>query len=83
VNFGFSRNSGLVESGVTATSYNYWFAGANVNHRLGRTMNVNLSYQAQIQDSNSSFCIGSNCGTEIVIHTITVGLGWQARPMRF
>jgi len=86
-NVGYARNTGLAVTAGTATTvnqiYSYWFTGGSLNHPWGRDMNMNLSYQLQYQDSNSGFCIGPTCGTNVVVHTITFGLGWSRRPIPF
>ncbi|MGD0966011.1 MAG: hypothetical protein ABSA57_19175 [Candidatus Acidiferrales bacterium] len=90
INFGYSRNTGLdvvtLDGGGTVPSsqtYDYWFAGANINRPLSRTLSVNLSYQAQFQNSTSSFCIGPTCGTSYLENQISVGLGWNSRLIPF
>jgi hypothetical protein len=83
VDFGFSRNSG--GNGAVPTpskqTYDYWFGGANLSHQLGRTLNVNLSYQAQYQQSNASLCSGPACGTNVIRHLISVGVGWRKQAI--
>jgi hypothetical protein len=83
LNFGFSHNTGLSVSTSTPTnqSYGYWFGGANLTRPWGRTLNLSLSYQMQYQDSNSSFCIGPTCGTNVMRHVITFDVGWHGRPL--
>lgn len=85
LNFGFAHNSGLSVAASTPVnqSYGYWFGGANLSRPWGRTLNLSLSYQLQYQDSNSTFCIGPTCGTNVMRHVITFGLGWRARPIGF
>ena len=77
---GYSRNSGLVPSGIhTVTqNYNYWYVGTNLTHPW-RTIGLTLSYQLQYQDSNGAFCTGggASCGTSYVRHLISVGVGWH------
>jgi len=81
---GYSRNNGLTTGTIPSNqSYSYWFTGATLSHPLGRTLGVTLSYQMQYQDSNASFCIGPTCGTSLMRHTISLGLGWHERPRLF
>jgi hypothetical protein len=82
---GYSRNSGLAISSATPTSQtlDYWFAGATLSHPIGRTLGLTLSYQLQYQDSGSSFCIGPTCGTSLIRHVISFGVGWHERPLLF
>jgi len=82
---GYSRNKGLAVGTTTPSSqaYNYWFVGANLSHPVGRTLGLTLAYQMQYQDSNASFCVGPTCGTSVIRHLISVGVGWHERPLRF
>lgn len=87
LNFGYSHNTGLSLATGTATplsqTFAYWFGGGNLTRPWGRTLNLSLSYQMQYQDSNSSFCIGPACGSSVLRHVITFGVGWRARPIAF
>ena len=80
LDFGYSHNHG-VNLGVavpTAQTYNYWFGGANLSRQLTRTLNVNLSYQAQYQDLNTC---GAACGANVIRNIVTVGVGWRKQPI--
>ena len=86
LNFGFSHNSGTSLASTSAPinqTFAYWFGGGNLSRPLGRTLNLSLSYQLQYQNSNSSFCIGPTCGTSVLRNTISIGVGWHARPIAF
>jgi hypothetical protein len=82
---GYSRNKGLVVGTTTPSSqtYDYWFVGANLSHPVGRALGLTFSYQMQYQDSNVPFCIGPTCGTSVIRHLISVGVGWHERPLLF
>ena len=82
---GYARNRALAIPGygIFNESYDYTFAGANVSHPFGRRLSMYLSYQAQYQFANVSFCAGVTCGTSVLAHIISVGLHWQGRPMLF
>ena len=82
---GYSRNRGLAIGTATPTSqtYDYWFAGATFSHPMGRTLGLTFSYQMQYQSSNSSFCIGPTCGTSVIRHLISFGVGWHEKPLLF
>jgi len=47
----------------------------------GRSLNLNLGYQLQYQNSNASFCTGSGCGSSYVRNLITFGVGWRKQPI--
>lgn len=83
---GYSRNKGLIEGAVSPASqvFDYWFAGANFSRPWGRSLGLTFSYQMQYQNSNTTFCIaGMTCGTSVIRHLISVGLGWHQRPILF
>jgi hypothetical protein len=82
---GYSRNRGLAITSTTPTSqtFDYWFVGASFSHPIGRTLGLTFSYQLQYQDSSSSFCIGPTCGTSLVRHVISFGIGWHDKPLLF
>jgi hypothetical protein len=82
---GYARNRGLaIGAGIpTSQTYDYWFAGASFSHPMGRTLGLTLSYQMQYQNSNSSFCIGPTCGTSVIRHLISFGIGWHEKPLLF
>ncbi|HKV61571.1 MAG TPA: hypothetical protein VJO16_06640 [Candidatus Acidoferrum sp.] len=82
---GYARNHGLntplTPLQGTGQVYNYWFGGVQLSYAWGRWTSLNLSYQAQSQDSNVNSCIGAICGRNIVRQTGSVGLTWRPRPM--
>jgi hypothetical protein len=81
---GYSRNTGLAIGTISSSqSYNYWFAGATLSHPWGRTLGLTLSYQMQYQNSNIPFCVGLTCGSSVLRHLISVGVGWHERPLPF
>lgn len=81
---GYSRNEGLTTGKIPSNQrYSYWFTGATLSHPIGRSLGVTLAYQMQYQNSNALFCIGPTCGTSLVRHTISLGLGWHERPLLF
>lgn len=81
---GYSRNSGLAPGNAAMNQrYSYWFTGATLSHPLSRTLGLSLSYQMQYQDSNIPFCIGPTCGSSVLRHLISVGVGWHERPLLF
>ena len=82
---GYARNKALAIpfSVFVNQSYNNLFGSAVLTHPLGRAMNLTMAYEGQYQDSNTVFCIGPTCSTNLVIHQITVGLSWQGGPAVF
>jgi len=82
---GYSRNEGVAIISTTASSqtFNYWFAGISVTHPMGRVTGLTFSYQLQYQNSNAMFCNGPTCGTDVIRHLISVGMGWHERPLLF
>jgi hypothetical protein len=81
---GYSRNQGLPGAGAqTNQLYSYWFGGINLSKPIGSTWALTLSYQAQYQKANADACVGPTCGTDVLRHLISVGLGWNERPLLF
>jgi len=84
-NGGYSRNEGAstIGAGASGQTYDYWFGGINVALPLSATLGLTMSYQLQYQDSNTTFCLGPTCGTSVVRHLVSVGLGWHERTLLF
>lgn len=84
LHFGYAKNKEL-NNGILASNqaYSYWFGGADFSHTLGRPFVFTLSYQLQYQNSNSSFCVGSECGGSFTRNTISISLGWHDHPIAF
>lgn len=81
---GYSRTTGLPGSGLAANqNYDYWFGGINLTKPIAETFGLTLGYQVQYQSSNAAQCIGPTCGTNTLVHMISVGLGWHQRPLLF
>ena len=81
---GYSKTTGLPGSGAAANqTYDYSFGGINLTKPIGETFGLTLGYQVQYQTSNAALCVGPTCGTSVLIHMISVGLGWHQRPLLF
>jgi hypothetical protein len=86
LNAGYSRNTALSFNGSpqipqSNQPFDYWFAGANYSRLWGRSLNMNVGYQLQYQNSDSSFCTGAGCGSSYVRNLITFSVGWRKRPI--
>jgi hypothetical protein len=82
---GYSRNQGEAVTASTPSnqSFDYWYGGANLSYPIGRSLGLTLAYQLQYQTSNQSFCVGPTCGTSVIRHMISLGIGWHERPLLF
>jgi hypothetical protein len=85
-NLGFSRNTEISVNGLPQTSlsnqpFDYWSTGVNYTRSWGRSLNLNLGYQLQYQNSNASFCTGPGCGSSFVRNLFSFGLGWRKQPI--
>ncbi|MGA2844575.1 MAG: hypothetical protein ABSF68_04040 [Candidatus Acidiferrales bacterium] len=83
---GYSRNTELATSGLPQIQFSnqpfdYWYTGLNYSRLWGRSLNLNLGYQLQYQNSNASFCTGTGCGSSFVRNLITFGVGWRKQPI--
>jgi hypothetical protein len=82
---GYSRNSGYAApttSGATSSgqqTYDYAFTGLNLHRRLGASVGIDLTYEAQYQRSNTVFCVVSPCGTTFLDHQVSLGFSWMPR----
>jgi hypothetical protein len=85
-NVGYSRNTELAINGLPQIQFSnqpfdYWFTGLNYSRLWGRSLNLNLGYQLQYQNSNASFCTGTGCGSSFLRNLITFGVGWRKQPI--
>jgi hypothetical protein len=85
-NVGYSRNSGLAVTGLpqipnSNQAFDYLFTGVNYTRSWGRSLNLNVGYQLQYQNSNASFCVGAGCGSSFTRNLITFGVGWRKQPI--
>ncbi len=71
----------LATSGAASPSFSTWFPGAGLSRPLGRTANISLGYQAQIQGSNIAICSSPNCGSSSTAHQVFLSFQWHARPL--
>jgi hypothetical protein len=78
-NFGYAKNRQIVTvRGLTSPTFDSWVLGAGLSRPLGRTANLSLGYQAQIQVSNLALCSTPNCGTNYTTHQILLSFQWHA-----
>jgi hypothetical protein len=81
LNFSYAKNAGLTNlNGVSSPAYNSWYAGAGLNRPFGRETDFSIAYQAQNQNTNFSLCSGPGCGTNYLVHQITLSFQWHTRP---
>jgi hypothetical protein len=80
---GYTRVSGigLTSSQIPGNAYKYWFAGAAVQRRLGRSLSAFASYQ--FNDQNFGSCGSSNrCSPAAYAQVAAIGFDWSIRPVR-
>jgi hypothetical protein len=83
---GYTHN-GRVQSvtAVNATSYDYLYAGAGLQRKLGRYFSTYLSYQFNyllFDGSTSCSTPGTTCSANSARHVALIGLDWHPRPIR-
>jgi hypothetical protein len=84
VNFGYSRNDGfLVGDATQSQTYDYWFAGANVTHTMGRSMDLFGNYQLQYQRNGANGCVGPGCSADVVRNQFSIGVNFHKQPIPF
>lgn len=81
--FGYAKNRNLAIASPSQPSqaFDSWFAGGSLNRPLGRSLTFALSYTANIQASSLPVCAAGTCDTNYLLHQISVGLQWHARPL--
>ena len=62
--------------------YEVWEAGANLNRSVMEHVSIYLTYRAQRQISNQTFCFGNNCGARLFRQVGGVGITWHGRPLK-
>jgi hypothetical protein len=67
----------------TNQTYDYVYSGLSFSHTLARSTMLYVNYQVNYQNSDGSFCLTTVCSTHYLLHQISVGLGWRARPIAF
>ena len=80
---GYTRVSGigLTSSEIPGNAYQYWFAGAAVQRRLGRSLSAFATYQ--FNDQNFGSCGSSKgCSPAAYAQVVSIGLDWSIRPVR-
>ncbi|HXN72318.1 MAG TPA: hypothetical protein VN861_07165 [Candidatus Acidoferrales bacterium] len=83
---GYSRNTDIAFNGIPQTplsnqAFDYWYTGVNYSRTWGRSLNLNLGYQLQYQNTNASFCVGAGCGSSFVRNLFSFGVGWRKQPI--
>jgi hypothetical protein len=85
-NVGYSRNSGYAVATTTTApeqTYSYWFAGVNVTHPMGRSLDLFVNYQWQYQDNGTNGCTGTACTANVIRNEIAFGLNLHKQPIPF
>ncbi len=92
VNFGHAYNQSLTQQASLPllipsntqrrTRYEVWEAGVNLSRSLGEHVSMSLTYRAQRQISNQTFCFRNNCGARFFRQVGGVGISWHGRPIK-
>jgi hypothetical protein len=82
LNSGYTKVSGigLTSAETSASSYQYWFAGAAVQRRLGRSLSAFASYQ--FNDENFGCGGSTSCTPAVHPQVALIGFSWSIRPVR-
>ena len=84
---GYAYNS-QIQAGVfgllpsNTTSFWYLYAGAALQHQLGRHFSMFVSYQYNDLSFNSSACVTSACSEASQRNVAAIGLEWHPHPIR-
>lgn len=81
ISLGYAHNKNVVDQIAPQNQeYNTVYVGAGLQRPLSRTLELMLSYTANIETSSNATCVGTNCGTNFTTHTISVSMSWRAQP---
>jgi hypothetical protein len=82
---GYARNQPLsIVPAATPTAnptFDYYFGSAGLSHPWGRNVTVSLGYLSQYQNTNTTYCVGTICGTTILRQQVSFGLNLHTRPI--
>jgi hypothetical protein len=85
VTVGYARNAPLTIEPTTSTTaaptFEYYFGSAGISRPFGRNVTMSLGYLAQYQNTNTSYCVGTVCGTTILRQQVSFGLNLHPRPI--
>jgi hypothetical protein len=83
---GYTHNTRIQSvTAVNAKSYDYLYAGAGLQRKLGRYFSAYLSYQFNyllFDGSTACSTPGTTCSANSARHVVLVGLDWHPRPIR-
>ena len=82
LNGGYTSVSGIGPgaSEVSGSSYQYWFTGAAIKRRLGRSLSAFASYQ--FNDENYGCGGSTSCSPAVHPQVALIGFTWSIRPVR-
>jgi hypothetical protein len=75
-----SNGIGLAAAGTPGNSYQYWYAGAAVQRRLGRSLSAFASYQ--FNDQGLGGCVSMSCTPAVHPQVFLIGIDWYIRSVR-
>jgi hypothetical protein len=78
---GYSTNSSLQGTVLTAASYDGLYASAGINRQLNKSFSINANYTFLRQGTNTGPCVGTACANPFLKHQIWVGVTWNMRPV--
>lgn len=81
VDGGDAYNTGLFSSGSAGGNFNTYYAGANLDHQMGRHFVLGFNYGLQKQDANSISCPVTSCGGTNLLQIGGVTLSWHPQAI--
>ncbi len=83
LNGGYARNAAILTTQVLPgnPSFDTWYAGAGLRRALGRTVGIEISYNARRQTSGNSGCTVVNCAGLLWRQFFRMGIEWHPRPI--
>ena len=77
INGGYAANTALVPSIIFASTFNDWFAGANLGKQVGRRLRFSLSYEYQRQIMGTGACPVVSCGVAPAYQVFGLTMNWH------
>jgi hypothetical protein len=82
---GYASNRSLAQTTANSVQelFNYWYAAIHVQYQLRPGMAFFAAYGDSLHGSNTAACAASNCGSNFISQTLSLGFNWTLRPIPF
>jgi hypothetical protein len=84
LSIGYARNEPLsIAQSSSATpnpTFDYYYGTVGFSRPFGHSVTLSLDYLVQYQQADSTYCVGTVCGTTILRQQVSFGLNLHTRP---